>query len=46
LIATYAITTRKPRKLRRLYDRRLELMGQLTREFVLAPQRTKRRAKN
>jgi len=46
LIATYAITTRKPRKLRRLYDRRLELMGQLTREFVLAPQRTKRIAKN
>jgi deoxyhypusine synthase len=46
LIATYAITTRKPRKLRRLYDRRLELMGQLTREFVLAPQRTKRTAKN
>src|SRR6185295_2566542 len=45
LIATYAITTRKPRKLRRLYDRRLELMGQLTREFVLAPQRTKRTAK-
>jgi deoxyhypusine synthase len=46
LIATYAITTRKPRKLRRLYDRRLELMGQLTREFVLASQRTKRTAKN
>src|SRR5215510_5834945 len=41
LIATYAITTRKPRKLKRLYDRRPELMDRMQREFALAAQRTK-----
>lgn len=33
LITAYAITTRKPRKLRRLYERRKELISQLETEF-------------
>jgi len=41
LIAAYAIATRKPRKLKRLYDRREELVKQLEREFALTQRRTK-----
>ncbi len=33
LIAAYAIATRKPRKLRRLFDRREKMLAQLKREF-------------
>jgi len=41
LIAAYAIATRKPRKLKRLYDRRQELIEQLRKEFALTRQRAK-----
>jgi hypothetical protein len=33
LVAAYAIATRPPRKLRRLYDRREELMQRLRDEY-------------
>jgi deoxyhypusine synthase len=41
LIAAYAIATRKPRKLKRLYDRRQELMKQITQEFSSTQQRAR-----
>src|SRR5262249_8638377 len=46
LIAAYAIATRKPRKLKRLYDRREELVKQLEREFALTQQRKQRGSKS
>lgn len=41
LIAAYSIAIRKPRKLKRLYDRRKELIERLEKEFASIPQRTK-----
>jgi len=42
LIAAYSIAMRKPRKLKRLYDRRKELIEQLEKEFACTQQTTKR----
>ena len=42
LIAAYSIAIRKPRKLKRLYDRRKELIERLEKEFASTQQRTKR----
>jgi deoxyhypusine synthase len=41
LIAAYSIATRKPRKLKRLYDRRQELIERLEKEFARTRQRPK-----
>jgi deoxyhypusine synthase len=46
LIAAYAIATTKPRKLRRLYERRKELISRLQTEFsVFATDKEKRKTK-
>ena len=46
LIAAYAIATTKPRKLRRLYECRKELMGRLQAEFsAAATDKEKRKTK-
>jgi deoxyhypusine synthase len=45
LIAAYSIATREPRKLKRLYDRRKDLVERLEKEFALTRQKAKATAR-